>query len=230
MYSERRDQNDDSSDPASERTCASGALRGKRTSPTRVCASGHTFEELCLPMYDELIRFALRLVDEDASIAEEVVQEAMIRAMRAWSRWRPIGEAQSAARAWLYRVVHNAFNRRYRHEESMNRRHIKVAATMRSDGMAGYSWDLREMVDSHVGDEVLAAFGALGADRRRVVILHYLEGLSCEEIAAQLGVPRNTVFTRLARARRTLQVVLAQYAGTRRIGPEKRVTVKAVTP
>ena len=59
-------------------------------------------------------------------------------------------------------------------------------------------------------EQVHAALGRLDGEFRTVCQLRLIEGLSYDEIAARLGVPRSTVGTRLLRARDKLRVILEE--------------------
>src|ERR1700733_15075026 len=63
-----------------------------------------TFEDEALPHLDTLYRVALRLTGEPAA-AEDLVQDTMLRALRAWGSFRP----GSNARAWLVTILRNQF-------------------------------------------------------------------------------------------------------------------------
>ena len=212
--------------------CGDGA-----TPPSRA-ASAYSFQELCLVHYDEMARFARRLTCDDEARADDIVQDAMVRAMRAWPRWRPQGDPANFARAWLYKIVNATFLNNTRAKRCLERRQetrwrdlleavhpgVEAAVVTRPRpsspvgvapggplDYAGVSAEAPSDTNA-LGDEVLAAFGALSVDHREVVMLHYVSGLECEEIAVALGVPKNTVFTRLARARAILERLLRNYA------------------
>jgi bifunctional DNase/RNase len=66
---------------------------------------------------------------------------------------------------------------------------------------------------------VQRAVDVLPAEQRRAVLLHYVDGLSCDEIAALLGEPAGTIRVRLHRARGRLRLRLSNLAPTRREAP-----------
>src|SRR5207253_2638748 len=77
-----------------------------------------------------------------------------------------------------------------------------------------------ELVETReVWARVQRAVDVLPAEQRRAVLLHYVDGLSCEEIAALLGEPAGTVRVRLHRARARLRDRLSSLAPTRREAP-----------
>lgn len=176
----------------------------------------YSFDELCVPHYDEMLRFAKKLAVDDDARAADVVQDSFLKAMKAWARWSPTmpHDLPSSARAWLYRVVSNTFLKRVRDAKVLHRRQETLQGDIAylvhgdSSGIRGkYSRG-----DSPIGDEVIEAIGALTVDHRKVVMLHYVDGLDCDAIARELGIPKNTVFTRLDRARKLLERQLARYA------------------
>lgn len=71
--------------------------------------SGHSFVILCVPCRSELVKYARRLT-ANVDSAEDIVQDALVKALGAWMAWTPDGLApDQAARAWLYRIVGNLF-------------------------------------------------------------------------------------------------------------------------
>ncbi len=96
--------------------------------------SEYDFAATCLPHRHELINFARRLTGGDASRAEDVVQDSLMKALIAWPRWSPEGDVSRAARGWLYRIVSNTFTKSYhrdrvRREALHERREDLVEAT-----------------------------------------------------------------------------------------------------
>jgi RNA polymerase sigma-70 factor, ECF subfamily len=128
---------------------------------------------------------AAYLVVGDAGAAEDIAQEAFVKAIAALDRFdrrRPLGP-------WLHRIVVNRaidFSR---------------ARALRPEADAGA---LPEPVApaeaSAIGDEVVAALAALGPEHRAVVVLRHLLGYTPGEIATMLDLPRGTVNSRLRRA------------------------------
>jgi RNA polymerase sigma factor (sigma-70 family) len=87
-------------------------------------ASGHSFEELCLPLRGELYNHARFLMHGDQATAEDLVQETLVRALRAWSRWTPEGaEPARAARSWLISIITHKLMNLVR-DERTRRRHL----------------------------------------------------------------------------------------------------------
>jgi RNA polymerase sigma-70 factor (ECF subfamily) len=161
------------------------------------------FEEQVTTYQHRVFAVALRMLSNRAE-AEEVAQETFLRAHRALAEFR--GEARLGT--WLYAIASRLCLNRL---AAGSRRHE------RSDDLA-LSRAPAEGADA-VGalerDELEAALheavAALPEERRIVVILRDLEGLSYEEIGEVLGVPLNTVRTRLHRARLDLKAKLERW-------------------
>ena len=136
--------------------------------------------------------------------ADDVVQEAFLRAFRFFPSFRG-----SDARPWLLAIVRNTcwtWMRANRGQE--------VAAAFDdnaepADGAVSAEEDLVRRAD---GARLAQALEELPTEFREVVVLRELEEMSYREIADVAGIPVGTVMSRLARARRRLQVALARPA------------------
>jgi RNA polymerase sigma-70 factor (ECF subfamily) len=158
------------------------------------------FEETVLPHLDAAFNYARWLTRSDVE-AEDVVQDACVRAMRFFSSLR-----DDDARAWLFTIVRNTWYSR------VSRRAQMSAATPLNDGQDRWpdtALDPEErLLQRHTVSLVRGALEQLPVDFREVIVLREIEGLSYKEIAAVVGVPIGTVMSRLARARGRLQTVL----------------------
>jgi RNA polymerase sigma factor (sigma-70 family) len=105
-------------------------------------SSGESFEEICNPLRDELYNFAKKLT-RSAAAAEDVVQDSLLYAWRAWPRWDSQGAADPAllARAWLYRIVSNVFTDLARGTSRRRQLH-KVRAPEIAEGLYGEAVEL----------------------------------------------------------------------------------------
>jgi len=135
--------------------------------------------------------------------AEDVVQEAMLRAYRFFSRFRG-----GNARAWLLQIVRNncyTWLEKNRPAELMTEfdeeLHLRPAATPES--LAAQADEQRRLKD---------ALQALPPRAREVLILRELEGCSYKEIGEITGIPIGTVMSSLSRARERLQQILTRTA------------------
>ena len=166
-----------------------------------------SFEREALVHLDALYRVALRLSGNPAD-AEDLVQEAMLRAYRSWDRFT-LG---TNAKGWLLTILRNLFineyRRRRRHPETVDLDTIEPFAVF-EDVQADPQGALFDRI---VDDEVLRAVDELPEVFREAVMLSDVEGLSYEEIAKVLDVPVGTVKSRLYRGRRMLQARLYEYA------------------
>jgi len=167
-----------------------------------------SFEREALVHLDSLYRVALRLTG-NAAEADDLVQETMLKAYRAWHQF----ERGTNAKGWLLTILRHAFineyRRRTRHPETVDIDAIEpfsVFQEVQDDDPQGTFFD--RIVD----DEVLRAIDTLPEQFRETVVLSDVEGMSYEEIARVLEVPVGTVKSRLFRARRMLQQKLYDYA------------------
>jgi RNA polymerase sigma factor (sigma-70 family) len=158
------------------------------------------FDETVLPHLDAAFNYARWLTKSDAE-AEDVVQDACVRAMRFFSSLR-----DEDARAWLFAIVRNTwYNRVSRRTSTMETRAMDSAR----DEPADEALDPEErLLQQHTVARVRAALEQLPVDFREVIVLREIEGLSYKEIAAVIRVPIGTVMSRLARARERLLAVL----------------------
>jgi RNA polymerase sigma-70 factor (ECF subfamily) len=147
-----------------------------------------TFDHLMLPHLDAAYNLARWLLRNDQD-AEDAVQEACLRAYRAFDRFRG-----GDGRAWLLTIVRNVC---YTHLRQVRREPAEAKAL---------AW--RETK----GELLRAALERLPAEFREVLVLHELEGLAYREIAVVAEIPLGTVMSRLARARHKLQVELLALA------------------
>jgi RNA polymerase sigma-70 factor (ECF subfamily) len=166
------------------------------------------FERDVLPHLDLLYRVALRLAGEPAA-AEDLVQETVLKAFRAWDRFRQ----GTNPRGWLLTILRNTFINEYRRRRRAPAMvDIEVAdprAILAEDAIRDPEGKFfHELVD----DRIVAAIDALPEEFREVVVLSDIEGLGYAQIAEALDVPLGTVKSRLSRARQQLQAVLLDYA------------------
>jgi len=150
-----------------------------------------------------LLRLATTVLG-DAAEAEDVVQEAFLRAWREAPRWRP-GRARFAT--WLHRVALNlAIDGR--------RRRRPAQALDRADAVADPAPLASEDLEAaERGRFVDAALAALPERQRAAVALAYGGTLDQAEAAAALGVSRKAFESLLSRARATLRAALAEEPG-----------------
>ena len=156
------------------------------------------FEESVLPHVDAAFNYARWLTRSDAD-AEDVVQDACVRAMRFISSLR-----EGDARAWFFTIVRNTwYSRASRRPDAAPP--IESAWNEPPDDGLGPE---EQLLQQHTVTRVRSAIEALPSDFREVIVLREIEGLSYKEIAAVLRVPIGTVMSRLARGRERLLTAL----------------------
>jgi RNA polymerase sigma-70 factor (ECF subfamily) len=154
------------------------------------------FEQLCEPLRADVYRFAFWL-SRDRSVAQDVVQETLLRAWRSIESLAEDGKA----RAWLLTIARREHARLYERKRLETVDVDALAAT--EDPALG-----RGDADDDRLDEVRAAIHALPVEYREPLVLQVLMGFSTDEIAAQLGLTAGAVCTRLSRARQKLRRTL----------------------
>jgi RNA polymerase sigma-70 factor (ECF subfamily) len=149
----------------------------------------------CVP---DLSRTALRLT-RGAALAEDLVQETLIRAWQARASFRP----GTNARAWTHRILFNTYINHYRK---------KKRERQALEELRGLSHRVSHEGQDGFGDEVVAALSALQPEFRQAVELVDLGDLSYQEAADRLDCPVGTVMSRLHRGRKRLRRALEAYA------------------
>jgi RNA polymerase sigma-70 factor, ECF subfamily len=178
----------------------------------RVLAGDISLFEILMRRYNQrLFRIARGILTEDAE-AEDVMQEAYVRAFRELSTFR--GEARFAT--WLTRIAcHDALARARK-----RRRLVPIAPITGGEPPDPPSQALgpeREMENGELRTVLHEAVETLPDPLRAVFCLREIEGLSTEETAGALGLSVENVRVRLHRAKRSLQHTLDE-----RIGREVR--------
>jgi RNA polymerase sigma-70 factor, ECF subfamily len=156
------------------------------------------FEQLALVHIRALLRAAVRLA-RDVSVAEDLVQDAMLRAWRHFDRFQP----GTNCKAWLFRIMLNCWSTRH---QQVRQEAIQFFPEQYADSIAGE----RRAVTRFSTEEIQNAIDLLKEDYRTVLILFAVEGFSCKEIAGILGIPIGTVMSRLSRARSLVKDDLAK--------------------
>ncbi len=148
--------------------------------------------------HDHYVRFAVHLVGNRED-AEEVVQDTFLRAYRALGRY----EERERFGAWMLRILVN----RARTVSAMGRRREKLFAEQVDE-------TLPEATEAHpseraaLREEVSRALAQLGPDQREAFLLHYVEGLSYEEMAAITGSGISALKMRVKRSCERLREIL----------------------
>ena len=151
------------------------------------------FEAVALPHLDAAYNLA-RWLSRSPADAEDIVQDAMLRAFRAFDGYRG-----GDAKAWLLAIVRNCW--RSAGAAERRRGHTELDDAMPTEGAGP-----EDMAEASSRRRRLDAMLALLPEEfREALVLREMEDLSYREIAAITGVPIGTVMSRLARARALLR-------------------------
>lgn len=162
------------------------------------------FEAVVLPHLSAAYRLARYLMRNDSD-ADDVVQEAFLRALKYFGGFR--GEGSSQSRAWLLAIVRNmahTWRRRLHTGSSTTEFDETVHSEAIADEHPGSALSRRDLRETLA--EVL---DRLPPEFREVIVLREMEGLSYKEISEVADVPVGTVMSRLSRARKRLQEALS---------------------
>jgi len=161
-----------------------------------------TFEDLALPLFDQLYNFA-RWLTQDTSEADDLVQETFAKALRGF----PSFQAGTNFRAWMYRILKNSFlSSRTGLETTIafdeeDQENIPASKGPTPETLV-IAQSNREMVQKAL-EELPLAF-------REILLLCEVEEMSYQEISEALSIPVGTVMSRLFRARKALRTLLQQ--------------------
>lgn len=172
------------------------------------------FELLVSKYQRKLLRLVMRLVHDHAE-AEDVVQEAFIKAYRALANFR----GDSAFYTWLYRI---GINTAKNHLVTQGRRaptstdaDIDAAETFAdADGLRDINTPESLLATKQIASTVNSAMSSLPEELRNAISLREIEGLSYEEIAELMLCPIGTVRSRIFRAREAIAEKLRPLIGT----------------
>jgi RNA polymerase sigma-70 factor (ECF subfamily) len=163
------------------------------------------FEREALPLLTEMYAGALRLT-RNPSDAEDLLQETYLRAYRGFGTFRE----GTNLRAWLYRILTNAFintyRKRQREPQTVSDEEVPEWYLYERLGGEGAEASAEaEVLEALPDEEVQEALAGLPEQFRLAVLLADVEGFSYKEIADILDVPIGTVMSRLHRGRRALE-------------------------
>lgn len=158
-----------------------------------------SFEELALPLFDQLYNFA-RWLTQNRDEAEDLVQETYIKALKGFASF----QLGTNFRAWMYRILRNTF--------LTSRTGLKVTATIPLDSeddgpeLAVETETPEAILLQRSNSQLLQkAIDELPFHSREILLLCEVEEMSYQEIAETLSIPIGTVMSRLSRARKTLR-------------------------
>jgi len=173
------------------------------------------FRELIEPLLNDAYSFA-RYLARDPSAAEDIVQEASLRAFR-----HVVSLRSHDARAWMMKIVRNCFYAWREKVVQAGLRSIDTDLLLDEGGGIAEEADLAEheldpqriLENTLKRDAVRQMIESLPVQYREALVLRELNDLSYREIADLTGMPIGTVMSRLARARDMLKKLWLERAG-----------------
>ncbi|MGA8213547.1 MAG: sigma-70 family RNA polymerase sigma factor [Candidatus Sulfotelmatobacter sp.] len=158
-----------------------------------------SFQDLALPLFDQLFNLA-RWLTQDGAEAEDLVQETYAKALRGFSSFRP----GMNFRAWMYRILRNSF--------LSSRTGLKTAVVLdeqdAGDALLVETTPESLLIEQADREMVQQALERLPVPFREILLLCEVEEMSYQEIAEALSIPIGTVMSRLFRARKALRDAL----------------------
>ena len=159
-----------------------------------------TFQELAMPLFDQLYNFAHWLT-RNPTDAEDLVQETYAKALRGFGSF----QAGTNFRAWIYRILRNSFLN--------SRAGLKVTVPIDEDGpditLPPETTTPESLLMQRVESEMVQqALEELPVHLREILLLCEVEEMSYQELAETLAIPQGTVMSRLHRARKALRGLL----------------------
>ena len=183
--------------------CHCWGIKGLHDSFHLVSVSGTepqsgSFEELAMPLFDQLYNFAHWLT-RNRDEAEDLVQETYVKALKGFSSF----QLGTNFRAWMYRILRNTF--------LTSRTGLKATMTVPLD-LEGDEPEIALepetpetiLMERSNSQLVHSAIDELPVHFREILLLCEVEEMSYLEIAETLSIPIGTVMSRLSRARKML--------------------------
>jgi RNA polymerase sigma-70 factor, ECF subfamily len=154
------------------------------------------FQALCQALRPDLLRFAFWL-SRDLTLAEDVVQETLLRAWKS----RDSLQNEAAAKPWFLAIIRREFARTFER---------KRPATVDVDELIAREEPIFAATPDQDLVEIRAALFRLPEEYREPLVLQVLMGYSTAEIAAELGLTKGAVLTRLFRGRKQLRALCGE--------------------
>ena len=163
------------------------------------------FDVVVRRFQDQIFAFALGMCGNRAE-AEEVAQDAFVRAYRALAGYPPERRLELKLRPWLHRIALNVFRNRVR------RRTLRVVPLEQAAEVADSDWGRPEesALRSHLRRLLLAALSELPDRQREAIVMRAVEGIPYAEASAVLGRPVGTLKSDVHRGLLALRGLLAQ--------------------
>src|SRR5215831_3678547 len=170
------------------------------------------FEAAALPHLQALFNFAVSLT-RNREKAEDLVQDAYLRAFRAYATFTP----GTNIKAWLFQILKNVHINAYRSGKAHPEEVAWEAIDGGLDAASPVETPEAAVMNGLLHGEVQEALDAIPVEYREVVVLAFAEEMSYREIADVLRIPIGTVMSRLHRGRKLLQARLLEFASRRGI-------------
>jgi RNA polymerase sigma-70 factor (ECF subfamily) len=161
-----------------------------------------SFEDLAMPLFDQLYNFA-RWLTQNREEAEDLVQETYTKALKGFSSF----QLGTNFRAWMYRILRNTF--------LTSRTGLKATSSVPLDAdengpAMAVENDTPEtiLINRSNSQAVQNAIQGLPVHFREILLLCEVEEMSYQEMAETLSLPLGTVMSRLSRARKALRDAL----------------------
>jgi RNA polymerase sigma-70 factor (ECF subfamily) len=175
------------------------------------------FDEIVARHKQKIFSYVYRMVG-DSEEAEDITQDVFVKMYVSLSTFR----SEASISTWLYRIAGNLCIDRYRKRSRRDTALGGSPLSLDSGADSGGTGAVLDVADTanepgrllqraEVDAQVQAALTKLPPKMRAVVVLHDIEGLAYEEIAAAERCPLGTVKSRLFNARRMLKTLLAPY-------------------
>ena len=164
------------------------------------------FERLYRNTYRRILGTLITVLGDKAA-AEDCAQDTYERAYRAWSSWRP----EAPVEAWLHRIAINV--------AVSDRRRVRLRQAGELVRRLGRPSPPPDPTGLAERSDLIRALRKLPTKQAAALVLRHFHGYSNREIAAALGVPDQTVASRLATARKQLQVALNDTREQRLVDP-----------
>lgn len=182
----------------------------------RRCQAGddQAFRALVLRYQRKVFSVAFALV-KDREEAMDIAQDAFLRVHRRLGDFK----GDSSFYTWLYRITRNL---------AIDRLRTRRGKEQELDETAGWELDRAEpgfvserlgtnpqrgVLRKELAEQMARALGQLPEKHREILVLREVEGMSYEELAVTLEIPKGTVMSRLYHARAKMQAILREYLG-----------------
>jgi RNA polymerase sigma-70 factor (ECF subfamily) len=152
---------------------------------------------------------------KDAALAEDATQDVFVKAFRNFGRFR----GESEVRTWLYRITVNIcidVMRKKGHgredvefDEAVA--HDTAEANIGALGSRLGTNPQKSALRKELADKILSALEQVPPKHREILLLREIEGMSYEDLARTLDIPKGTVMSRLFHARLKMQKILSGY-------------------